>query len=196
MGKRVYRNREDVREILERLSVPLADGCWAWLGGYDKRDYGKISYRVGPQKRVWRKAANVAWELHNAKEIPDDLEASHVCKPHGNSWCVNPNHLVVETHSENLKRRRQWRTALNCKHCGKPKEAINNSSNPYGREWACRSCRAERAAQWREKNPGYQARYDVENRDRINANRRDRRLRGKLERARNRRMQLGDEPKL
>lgn len=169
---------EPVPDILERLSMPIAGGCWKWLGQHDRKGYAKIMYRTRPGKRLTRKTATVAWELANAMEVPIGLEISHTCS---NEWCVNPDHLVAETHSENIRRRKPWRVVLNCKHCGQPKVWVKNANAPYGREWACPPCRTERAAQWRKKTNYSYSEYRERNKDRINAQRRARRNRARLE---------------
>lgn len=103
---RHYHEAEPLSEIMERLSMPIPEcGCYAWLGKHGTHGYAYIAYRIGPQKRVHRKAATVAWELANAMEVPKGLELSHTCLQ---EWCVNPEHLIAETHSENLKRRRPF----------------------------------------------------------------------------------------
>jgi hypothetical protein len=106
MAKSRYHEAEPVAEILERLSIPIPEcGCWAWLGKHGTHGYPNINYRIRPQERLTRKTATVAWELHNCLEVPKGLEISHLC---GMEWCVNPEHLVTETHSDNLKRRRPY----------------------------------------------------------------------------------------
>lgn len=97
---------EPVAEIVDRLSMPIPEcGCYAWLGKHGTHGYPNIAYRPKPGARKHRKAATVIWELSNASEVPKGLEISHLC---GQEWCVNPNHLTVETHIENLKRRREF----------------------------------------------------------------------------------------
>jgi len=67
--------------------------CWEWIAGKDKDGYGifKLNYKV-------LKAYRYAYELYNGK-IPEDLEIDHICE---NRKCVNPAHLKVVTHQENM----------------------------------------------------------------------------------------------
>jgi hypothetical protein len=150
-------------------------GCWEWLGQTGgTHGYGYIKFNGKKQK-----AATVAY-VWKKGPVPKGLEISHICPGGGNVLCVNPDHLIAETHSENLKRRRKYRYVFNCKHCGQPKEQVKNA-------WICVPCRASRAKDWRERT-GYQFRdYYEANKDHINTRRRAWRLK-------NRRMQRGDEP--
>jgi hypothetical protein len=131
MAERHYHTAEPIAEILERLSRPTESGCWAWLGKTGTGGYAYINYRIGPQRRLTRKAATVAWELANARERPEGLEIDHICRTR---WCVNPDHLRLATRSENSLNRAPYRYVPNCNHCGKPK--IHKSGwNPPG--WYC-----------------------------------------------------------
>jgi HNH endonuclease len=69
------------------------DGCWLWLGGTNGRGYGMTA-----SKYVHR----MSWELMRGP-IPEDLEIDHLCHARN---CVNPDHMELVTHGENLRRRR------------------------------------------------------------------------------------------
>jgi hypothetical protein len=72
------------------------DGCWLWAGAIDSnRLYGHFRYKG----RVF-KAHRVAY-LMWVGPIPDGLELDHTCANHR---CVNPAHLEVVTHLENMRR--------------------------------------------------------------------------------------------
>ena len=100
----------DVR--FEKWTRKTETGCWEWLGKRDRKGYAHIKHDGRD-----RKAATVAYEWKNGP-VPKGLEVSHTC-PHGGLFarCVNPDHLVAETHGENLRRRRRYvRKMAKCGH--------------------------------------------------------------------------------
>lgn len=77
------------------------NGCWDWFGAHDKFGYGTIYVgKDAPQSRM--KAHRFSWELHNGP-IPEGIEVCHNC-PGGTDrpCCVNPEHLFLGTHKENM----------------------------------------------------------------------------------------------
>jgi len=71
-------------------------GCWEWTGKCDKDGYGRIcvDYKTTRTHRV-------AYELWKG-EIPDGLFVLHSCD---NPKCVNPIHLRVGSHEDNMNDR-------------------------------------------------------------------------------------------
>ncbi len=73
-------------------------GCLNWTGavtgGHD-RDSGYGYFRVGERAR---RAHRVAWELKNGP-IPAGQVVRHKCH---NRRCVNPEHLTLGTHQDNM----------------------------------------------------------------------------------------------
>lgn len=118
--------------------VQKGDGCWLWTGGV-ARTYGQFSLpRNGGKARVI-KAHRFSWELENGRAIPPGMHVMHSCDVR---LCVNPAHLSIGTHTDNVRdmvrKGRGWQG--NVTHCpkGHPYDAANTHISA-GRRF-CREC--------------------------------------------------------
>lgn len=71
-----------------------SDSCWRWLGSKHERGYGSVRF----EGRKWF-AHRLSWVLVNG-DIPSGHEIDHICF---NGSCVNPAHLRLATHKQNLE---------------------------------------------------------------------------------------------
>jgi hypothetical protein len=94
--------------------VQVTPGCWPWIGslggGTGDGRYGSIKH-LGKVMAAHR----VSYQLH-VGEIPHGLHVLHRCD---NPRCVNPDHLRLGTHLDNMrdmysKGRRKAATGLRC----------------------------------------------------------------------------------
>jgi len=120
-------------------------GCWLWTGAIAKSGYGTFSLNGRTEY-----AHRVAW-LELIGPIPQGLEIDHVkC---GRHRCVNPAHLRVVTHAQNMAREmpKAWEGNLKKTHCpaGHEYTAENTYMGPKGRD--CRACRLEATRRWRKR---------------------------------------------
>ena len=83
----------DVAARLESRHTKTPDGCWVWTGYNDGR-YGLISIKGKEEK------AHRASYRQYVGEIPDGYSVMHACD---NTLCMNPEHLSVGTHADNMK---------------------------------------------------------------------------------------------
>lgn len=91
-GKSVHEYMEDDRGF--------ATPCWIWQRQIGPDGYGRARRPVPP--RQFTTAHRVIWE-RVVGAIPDKLVLDHLC---GVKACVNPQHLELVTHAENLLRSR------------------------------------------------------------------------------------------
>lgn len=99
----------------------VVDGCWLWQGVLNSSGYG-------PHREFWTDANG---------PIPMGLVVDHLCRQRS---CVNPEHMELVTHSENLRRRPT---------CREGHEWTEESTYSYKGYRLCRICRAARAREFR-----------------------------------------------
>lgn len=114
--------RVSVAERLDRNSIPEPNsGCYLWIGGGER--YGHIE--IGDVQDL---AHRVAWQYHRG-EIPDGMFVCHKCDV---GFCINPDHLFLGSHADNMEdRERKGRTAkgLRCGAYTKPERRAMGERN-------------------------------------------------------------------
>ena len=70
--------------------------CWIWKGGRTSKNYGSFCYYTKKPAI----GAHVSSYLFHKGEIPDGQIVRHKCN---NPPCVNPEHLILGSNSDNMK---------------------------------------------------------------------------------------------
>ena len=86
------KRRSDMDIFFSHVTPGRMDDCWIWQGG-KRGDYG-----AGRLNGKTEDAHRVSYQLF-VGEIPDGLEVMHGCNT---PLCVNPAHLSLGTHAENM----------------------------------------------------------------------------------------------
>lgn len=143
--------------VRRKISIDSVTGCWKWTGYIKSNGYGTVG--IGTREQGKDHAHRFVYSRLVAS-IPEGLEIDHLCR---NRSCVNPTHMRLVSHAENMRVARNWnREKTHCKH-GHEFTEDNTGITAQGFRF-CKACRRARSAKYR-KDPRvreYQRRYQRE----------------------------------
>jgi len=117
--------------FMAKVEINDLTGCHVWTACIASNGYGRVN--VGGKNRVAHRVAYATL----VGEIPEGMYLDHLCK---NRACVNPDHLEVVTHDENMARG-AWAQMT---HCVNGHEFTDeNTFVQHGKYRGCRTCRNE-----------------------------------------------------
>ena len=81
---------------MKKVNTNSPNGCWIWIASTGSGGYGQFAYN-GTMCLSHR----ISWEIHNGP-IPEGMTVRHHCPNGDNIVCVNPDHLRLGTHQDNM----------------------------------------------------------------------------------------------
>lgn len=85
--------------FLAKIDKDGENGCWNWTAGKHGRGYGHFYTGKHKSGKHMDFAHRASYKMYKG-DIPEGLEVMHMCN---NTSCVNPDHLELGTHSENIR---------------------------------------------------------------------------------------------
>lgn len=92
------RNETTQERILRRSMPEPNSGCWLWLGAVMENGYGVSSNRAPDRASHTELVHRQSYRAFKGA-IPEGMQIMHKCDVRS---CVNPDHLQVGTHLENM----------------------------------------------------------------------------------------------
>ena len=94
----ISRTKNPIEYFFKMISsTSNPNNCWEWTGKKDQDGYGIFYYKRSI------KAHRYSIELYDRK-IPEGFLACHKCN---NPSCVNPDHIYIGTHQQNMDDKKQ-----------------------------------------------------------------------------------------
>lgn len=136
----IFKNNQHCKKTIDErfeekyIVNPITD-CWEWQALRDEDGYGKFWMNEYGRSIV---ASRASYIIYKGGEIPENIKVCHTCD---NPPCVNPAHLFLGTHSDNMQ------DAINK---GRKPIMAHPSLRAYQKGCRCEDCCELMKKYWRE----------------------------------------------
>ena len=124
------------QRFMSKILPEPNSGCWLWMAAVNFHGYGR--FNMGKKRGGIMKSHRVAWEIYRGR-IPEGLHVLHKCDIPA---CVNPDHLFLGTHTDNMQDMtlKGKNFQLRKTHCLRGHEFTESNIYPYRGYRHCRVC--------------------------------------------------------